>query len=59
MDDFFEALNNIYRDADHDPELRHWFKHLNAFIRCVSHFRGRVAKSNLRTVTDSAQEMPA
>ena len=32
-DDFFEALNNIYRDADQDPELKDWFKHMNSYIR--------------------------
>ena len=32
-DDFFDSLNNIYRDADRDPELRNWFKSLDKFIR--------------------------
>ncbi|KAL1999471.1 hypothetical protein VTN02DRAFT_4460 [Thermoascus thermophilus] len=44
MDDFFEALNNIYRDADRDPELRHWFKHLNAFIRECLREKGYVMR---------------
>lgn len=34
-DDFFDALNNIYRDADKDPELKGWFKHIDAFVRYV------------------------
>jgi hypothetical protein len=32
-DDFFDSLNAIYKDADRDPELKSWFKHLNAYIR--------------------------
>jgi hypothetical protein len=32
-DDLFDAINNIYRDADKDPELKSWFKHLNQYIR--------------------------
>lgn len=33
MADFFESLNNIYRDADKDPELRGWFSSINTYIR--------------------------
>lgn len=32
-DDFFDSVNNIYRDADRDPELKNWFKSLDKFIR--------------------------
>ena len=32
-DDLFESLNNIYRDADQDPELKNWFKDLDKFAR--------------------------
>lgn len=32
-DDFFDSLNNIYRDADQDPELKGWFKHVDSYIR--------------------------
>lgn len=32
-DDFFDALNDIYRDADRDPELKGWFKRIDKFIR--------------------------
>lgn len=31
--DFFESLNNIYRDADKDPELRRWFSNVDTYIR--------------------------
>jgi Family of unknown function (DUF5923) len=32
-DDFFDSLNQIYRDADQDPELKGWFKKVDAYIR--------------------------
>lgn len=32
-DDLFESINNIYRDADKDPELKSWFKNIDAYIR--------------------------
>jgi Family of unknown function (DUF5923)/Protein of unknown function (DUF4449) len=31
--DMFDALNQIYRDADADPQLKNWFKKLDAYIR--------------------------
>ncbi|KAJ5496109.1 hypothetical protein N7539_001225 [Penicillium diatomitis] len=31
--DFFDSLDNIYRDADSDPELRGWFSNINTYIR--------------------------
>ncbi|KAJ5125534.1 hypothetical protein N7448_004854 [Penicillium atrosanguineum] len=33
LSNFFESLNNIYRDADQDPELRGWFSSMDTFIR--------------------------
>ncbi|KAJ5089413.1 hypothetical protein N7532_008097 [Penicillium argentinense] len=33
LSDFFDSLNNIYRDADKDPELRGWFKNIDTYIR--------------------------
>lgn len=32
-DDLFEAINNIYRDAEKDPELRKWFKSCDGYVR--------------------------
>jgi hypothetical protein len=32
-DDLFDAINEVYRDADRDPELKNWFKHMNAYVR--------------------------
>ncbi|CAI7636926.1 unnamed protein product [Penicillium pancosmium] len=33
LTDFFDSLNNIYRDADKDPELRGWFSNIDTYIR--------------------------
>ncbi|KAK4169433.1 hypothetical protein QBC43DRAFT_62112 [Cladorrhinum sp. PSN259] len=32
-DDLWSSISTIYDDADRDPELRGWFKSLNAYIR--------------------------
>jgi hypothetical protein len=32
-DDLVDSINQIYRDADQDPELRNWFKRLDTYIR--------------------------
>lgn len=31
--DLFDALNMIYKDADQDPELKKWFKSVDAYVR--------------------------
>lgn len=33
LDDLFESINKLYRDADNDPRLKDWFKSINNFIR--------------------------
>lgn len=32
-DDLIDSINQIYRDAQQDPELRDWFKQLDSYIR--------------------------
>jgi hypothetical protein len=32
-DDLMDAINDIYRDADKDPELKNWFRSVHGFIR--------------------------
>lgn len=35
-DDLIDAVNDIYRDAEKDPELREWFRSLNTYVqRCL------------------------
>ncbi|KAL1857359.1 hypothetical protein Plec18167_008369 [Paecilomyces lecythidis] len=43
-DDFFDSLNAIYRDADQDPQLKGWFKHVDSFIRKCLREQGYVLK---------------
>nr|BAK00933.1 predicted protein [Hordeum vulgare subsp. vulgare] len=33
FDDLFDSLNDIYADADRDPELKNWFKSMDQYIR--------------------------
>ena len=32
-DDLVDAINNIYRDADRDPELKDWFRKVDGYVR--------------------------
>lgn len=45
-DDFFDALNQIYRDADRDPELKNWFKSLDKFIRRTLQEQGYILQDS-------------
>lgn len=33
FDDLIDSVNQIYTDADRDPELKNWFRHMDTFIR--------------------------
>ncbi|KAL1635076.1 hypothetical protein SLS58_010416 [Diplodia intermedia] len=33
LDDLFDSINQIYKDADRDPDLKNWFKNLDTYIR--------------------------
>lgn len=33
FDDLTDAVNQIYRDAEQDPELKSWFSNMNKFVR--------------------------
>ncbi|OLN83716.1 Uncharacterized protein C32A11.02c 2 [Colletotrichum chlorophyti] len=33
MEDLFASINQIYRDADNDRELKDWFKAMNQYVR--------------------------
>ncbi|KAJ8117380.1 hypothetical protein OPT61_g1422 [Boeremia exigua] len=35
-DDLIDSINQIYKDAENDPELKGWFRHLNQYIhKCL------------------------
>ena len=40
--DLFDSINAIYKDADQDPELKSWFKDMNAYIRKVLKEQGYI-----------------
>lgn len=46
MDDIIDSINQIYRDADRDPELRNWFKRLDTFIRKCLQEQGYVLQDS-------------
>jgi hypothetical protein len=42
FDDLVDSINQIYRDADQDPELKNWFKHLDSYIRRILKEQGYI-----------------
>src|SRR6266536_2965462 len=48
-DDLLDALNQIYSDADKDPELKNWFKQIDAYI-------GKCLKQQGYVMEDAATE---
>jgi hypothetical protein len=41
-DDLVESINQIYTDADRDPELKNWFKRIDAYIRKILQQQGYI-----------------
>ncbi|KAK4186842.1 hypothetical protein QBC35DRAFT_515923 [Podospora australis] len=41
-DDLWDSIGTIYDDADRDPELRNWFKAMNAYIRRCLQVQGYI-----------------
>ncbi|KAH7113828.1 hypothetical protein B0J11DRAFT_541384 [Dendryphion nanum] len=33
FDDLIDSIDQIYKDADRDPELKNWFKHMDTYVR--------------------------
>ncbi|RDW94166.1 uncharacterized protein DSM5745_01488 [Aspergillus mulundensis] len=56
MDDFFDSLENIYRDADNDPELKGWFKNTNNFLRKTLQQQGFVLQDDWNRQYDDLAE---
>ncbi|KAH7551991.1 hypothetical protein BM1_08853 [Bipolaris maydis] len=46
FDDLIESINQIYKDADRDPELKNWFKRINAFVRKTLQQQGFVLEDS-------------
>lgn len=45
-DDFFDSLNEIYRAADNDRELKDWFRAVNAYVRRALREQGYILQDN-------------
>jgi hypothetical protein len=41
-DDLIDSINQIYTDADRDPELKNWFKRIDAYIRKILQQQGYI-----------------
>jgi len=41
-DDLIDSINQVYRDADQDPELKNWFKRVDAYIRKILQQQGYI-----------------
>jgi hypothetical protein len=41
-DDLIESINQIYTDADRDPELKNWFKRIDTYIRKILQQQGYI-----------------
>lgn len=52
--DLFDSINNIYRDADQDPELKDWFKQVDAYIRKALQQQGYIMEDR---ATDEWNEL--
>lgn len=46
LDDLFDSVNQIYRDADKDPELKGWFKKTDAYIRKCLKTQGYIMRDD-------------
>ena len=46
LDDLFDSINQIYRDADRDPELKNWFKSMDRFVRKCLQEQGFILKDS-------------
>jgi hypothetical protein len=44
MDDLFDSINQMYRDADQDPELKNWFKSMDKYVRRCLQEQGYILK---------------
>ncbi|KAI9671435.1 MAG: hypothetical protein M1831_004344 [Alyxoria varia] len=56
MDDLFDSINQIYRDADQDPELKGWFKDLDRYIRACLKEQGYVMQDAANAEWDKIYE---
>lgn len=46
FDDLFDGINAIYDDANRDPELKGWFRHMDSFIKKALKEQGYVMRDD-------------
>ncbi|QIW95304.1 hypothetical protein AMS68_000822 [Peltaster fructicola] len=46
FDDLFDSINQIYQDADRDPELKNWFTDIDRYIRRCLKEQGYILKDS-------------
>lgn len=46
FDDLFDSINQIYRDADNDPELKNWFTSIDRYVRRCLKEQGYILKDS-------------
>jgi len=49
FDDLTDSINQIYRDAEQDPELKGWFSNMNRFIRRCLKEQGYIIQDDSNT----------
>jgi hypothetical protein len=54
--DLWDSINQIYKDAEKDPELRGWFKELNSYIRRCLLEQGYILEDESTRVWDRLYE---
>lgn len=55
-DDLFESFNDIYRDADRDPELKGWFRQVDRYVRKCLQEQGYILQDNATEEFNKLQE---
>lgn len=53
-DDLWSSINQIYRDADRDPELKSWFKQIDSYVRKCLQVQGYIIEDQ---ATDEWNEL--
>ncbi|KAI5810966.1 hypothetical protein DFH27DRAFT_2881 [Peziza echinospora] len=46
LDDILDSINDIYRDADRDPELKSWFRQMDSYVRRCLKTEGYILTDN-------------
>jgi len=56
MDDLIDSINDIYRDADRDPELKSWFRQMDSYIRRCLKTQGYILQDDANREWDQLND---